>query len=182
MKKTLASDACGLKIRGIIAIIIGLVAIFWPGLSLEIIVVLFAAFALLDGVVGVMVAITSAKQNLKWWPFLLEGILGLVIGLLVLAWPGVTLVILIYLVAVWAIVTGLFELVAAFTVDWVPGAKWFLGLAGVFSVILAIVLFTYPIAGIEIMIWLIGIYAVAFGIVLLVSGFRLKHEAKKIKE
>ena len=170
----------GLVTRGIIAVIIGLIAVFWPGVTLGILVILFAAFALLDGAIGITMSIVSARQKERWWPFLIEGILGLVIGLIAIVWPEVTLVVLIYLIALWALVTGAFELVAALTVDWVPGARWFLGIAGAFSVVLSILLFFYPLAGAQVIVLLLGIYAIAFGIVLLVTGFRARKEIKEV--
>ncbi len=106
----------------------------------------------------------------NWWMLLLEGIAGVILGILVFIWPGITALVLLFLIAAWAVITGIIELVAAFTV----GMGWLLALAGVLSIVLGIILFARPVAGILSLVWLIGIYAIIWGILLIVRAFQAR--------
>jgi uncharacterized membrane protein HdeD (DUF308 family) len=103
-----------LLIRGVAAVVFAILAFTWPGLTLFVLVFLFGVYALADGFVGLGLAFLAARQRLRWWPFLLEGIAGATAGIMTFVWPGITAVALLYLIAAWAIITEILEIVAAF--------------------------------------------------------------------
>src|ERR1700722_10577486 len=113
MRETIAKNWWALVIRGFLGIGFGLIAFFWPGITLASLVILFAAYALVDGVMAIVAAVRSLKSHERWGGLLLEGIAGLAVGLMTMAWPAITALWLIYLIAAWAIITGIFEIVAA---------------------------------------------------------------------
>lgn len=171
---TISRYSWAMIFRGIIAILFGVLALFWPGLTLELLVFLFAFYALFDGIIAIIAAISSMAHHKEWWTFLLEGIVGLAVGIIVLVWPEVTLVVLIYLIAAWAVVTGIMEFIAAFSPIFDTGTKILIGLAGILSAVLGFIIFFYPITGILVVTWLIGIYALLFGILLIIFGVQVK--------
>ena len=155
-----------LLVRGIVAVLFGLAALVWPGLVLFLFVILFGAYVLIDGIVGVGAAFRERKVSSRWWLLLIEGLVGIAIGVITFVWPAITALILLYLIAIWAIVTGLFEIGAAFSSQgrstgfsdqgrstgfsdqWRSmGREWPLAVAGIISVILGILLVVRPGAG-----------------------------------
>jgi uncharacterized membrane protein HdeD (DUF308 family) len=156
--------------RGIIAVLFGLAALFWPGLTLLVLIYIFGAYALVEGIIAIYHAFQERNMQTNWWMLLLEGIAGVIVGILVFTWPGITALILLYLIAAWALITGIIELVAAFT----TGLGWLLVLAGAISIVLGIILFARPVAGILSLVWLIGIYAIIWGILLIVRAFQAR--------
>jgi len=156
--------------RGIIAVLFGLAALFWPGLTLLVLVYIFGAFALIEGIIAIYHAFQERSTQSNWWMLLLEGIAGVILGILVFIWPAITSLVLLYLIAAWAFITGIIELVAAFT----TGMGWLLALAGVLSILLGIVLFARPVAGVLALVWLIGIYAIIWGIILIIRAFQAR--------
>ena len=164
-----------LGLRGLLAVLFGLVAILWPGLTLLVLVSLFGAYALVDGVMALVVAFQERRNARLWWMLLIEGLVGIAIGVLTFLWPAITALVLLYLIVSWAIVTGLLEIAAAFS-GWLPGThKWTLALAGAVSILLGVLLAVRPGAGLLSLVWLIGIYALIFGVLLLVRAFQFRH-------
>jgi uncharacterized membrane protein HdeD (DUF308 family) len=163
-----------LGIRGLLAILFGVAALVWPGLTLLALVLLFGVYALVDGIMAVIVSFRERKVFAQWWVVLLEGLAGIVIGILTFIWPGITALVLLYLIAAWAIVTGIFEIVAAFSGRLPGGVEWMLGLAGVLSVLLGMILAALPRAGLLSLVWLIGIYAIVFGILFIIRAFQFR--------
>jgi uncharacterized membrane protein HdeD (DUF308 family) len=164
-----------LLIRGIIAVLFGLAAILWPGLTVLFLVALFGVYAFIDGVVDVVAAFRESKTVQYWWLLLLEGLVGIVIGIVTFFWPAITALILLYLIAIWAIVTGIFEIGAVFSKDNRSlSSEWTLGAAGVISIILGIILVLEPRGGILALVWTVGIYAIIFGILLLIRAFQFR--------
>ncbi|MFC1721830.1 HdeD family acid-resistance protein [Patescibacteria group bacterium] len=163
--KKIMSHPGGMIWRGIIAMAFGVIAIIWPGITLNVLVILFAIFAIVDGAAAVITAIVTGRKNERWWSLVLEGIVGLVVGALILIWPDITLLVFIYLIAIWAIVTGLFEIVISFSLKDMKSARWFMLIAGIISLVLGVLIFFYPKAGLVVIAWLIGIYALVFGAV-----------------
>jgi len=159
-----------LLVRGIIAVLFGLAALFWPGLTLLVLIYIFGAFALVEGIVAIYHSFQVRSAQTNWWMLLLEGIAGVILGILVFIWPGITALILLFLIAAWALITGIIELVAAFT----TGMGWLLALAGALSILLGIVLFARPRAGILSLVWVIGIYAIIWGVLLIVRAFQAR--------
>jgi uncharacterized membrane protein HdeD (DUF308 family) len=169
-----------LGIRGLLAVIFGFAAFFWPGLTLFVLVYLFGAYALVDGVVAVVVSLQVRKYLQQWWVLLLEGIVGIAAGVLTFAWPGITALALLYLIAAWAIVTGIFEIATAFLGRSPLVQGWTMALAGVLSVILGVLLALRPAAGLLSLVWVIGIYAIAFGVLLIIRAFQFRTTATPV--
>jgi uncharacterized membrane protein HdeD (DUF308 family) len=163
-----------LALRGLLAIVFGIVSFFWPGVTLTFLALLFGAYVLLDGIFALVAAFRGGKGNQRWWMLLIEGILGTCAGIVTFLFTPVTIVALVYLIAAWAIVTGIFEVAAAIHLRrHVPG-EWLLLLIGVVSVLLGALLIAAPIAGAVVIAYWIGAYAVVFGILMLTLAFRLK--------
>jgi uncharacterized membrane protein HdeD (DUF308 family) len=163
-----------LAIRGVAAILFGLAAFFWPGLKLTVLILLFAAYALVDGVFAIVGAIRAARLHERWWPMALGGAAGITIGLIAFFFPGITALALLLLIAIWAIVTGIFEIVEAIQLREVITNEWLMGLSGLASIVFGVLLLVIPAAGALALIWLIGAYALVFGVLLLLLAFRLR--------
>ena len=163
-----------IALRGVLAILFALMTFAVPGITLAVLVILFGAYALVDGIVAIVSAIRAAHGHRRWGAFLVEGIVGILAGLVTLFMPGVTLAFLIYVVGAWAIVTGVLEIAAAVRLRKHVAGEWLLILTGVVSILFGIAVFWAPIVGaIAIAFWL-GAYALIFGILLLVLAFRLR--------
>src|ERR671932_483592 len=102
-----------LALRGLAAILFGIAALVVPHIALVVLIALFGAYALVDGIFAIVSAVRAAERHMRWWPLLVEGVAGIVIGVLTFVWPGLTTLVLLYFIASWAIVTGVFEILAA---------------------------------------------------------------------
>jgi uncharacterized membrane protein HdeD (DUF308 family) len=158
-----------LVIRGIAGIVFGIGALAWPGMTLIVLIAIFAVYAIVDGVVALIGAVQAAEAHRRWLPLILEGFVGIIAGIIALVWPGMTALVLLWIIGAWALLTGLLEIVAGLRFG-----AWALALAGVLSLIFGIILFAAPGAGILGLLWLIGIYALIFGVLLLIHGFSLR--------
>lgn len=167
-------------LRGIFAILFGIAAFVWPGATIEALVLLFGAYALADGTLAVIVGIQQYGERERWWSVVLDGIAGIVLGVLTLFWPGSTATALLAFIAAWAIVTGVFEIGAAFWLRKVIEGEWTMILAGVASVLFGVLLILQPGAGALALIWLIGGYAIVFGVLLSVLAFELRRLGRTI--
>lgn len=174
MELGLARNWWALALRGLVAILFGLVALVWPGLTLQALVLLFGVYALVDGVLALATTVRAVERHQRWWPLLLEGVLDLAIGLITLVWPGITALVLLVFIASWAILTGATELISAIRLRRVIAGEWLLGLSGVASLVFGLALLAFPSAGALAVVWLIGVYALFFGVVVLVLAFRLR--------
>ena len=161
-------------LRGVFAVLFGLAAIIWPGIALGALILLFGAFAVADGILAILAGIQAARREMQWWPLVLGGVLGIGIGLATFAWPGITALVLLSLIAAWAIVTGILEIVAAIRLRREIQGEWLLGLAGAASLIFGLLLVANPGAGALAVVWVIGLFALFFGIVLIGLGLRLR--------
>ena len=161
-------------IRGIVAILFGIAAIAWPALTILILVYLFGAYILVDGIIAVVLAFQERRVYSRWWLILLGGIAGIILAFLVFFWPAITALILLYLIAAWAIITGIIEIIAAFFVSAGAGREWFLVIGGIISILLGIVLFFIPGASLLAFVWIIGVASIIYGIVLLVRAFQFR--------
>jgi uncharacterized membrane protein HdeD (DUF308 family) len=167
-------------VRGALAILFGLGAFFWPGITLAALVVLFGAFAFADGFMTLVAAIQGRAAIQHWWIYLLEGLAGIGAGVLTFFWPGITAVVLLAFIAAWAIVTGILEIVAAIRLRKEIEGEWALGLSGVLSILFGVILMARPGVGALAVVWLIGAYAIAFGIVMVVLSFKLRGLSKEL--
>src|SRR5712664_3680975 len=163
-----------LALRGVLAILLGLAVFVLPGLTLVVFVALFGAYALVDGVFSIIAGVRAAERHERWWSPVLKGVAGIAAGVLAFVWPALTALALLYLIAGWAIVTGLLEIVAAVHLHRAHG-EWLLVLNGVLSVLFGLLVIVWPGAGVLTLLWLIGTYAIVFGVVLLVLAFRLRN-------
>ena len=173
MTIALARNWWVVALRGVLGILFGLIALVWPGITLLALVALFGAYALVDGIFAAVAAFRAGRSQFRWW-LVLEGIAGIGTGIATVFWPQITALVLLVLVAAWAIVTGVLEIVAAIRLRKVITGEWVLALTGVLSVGLGMLLLLFPGPGALSLVWLIGAYALAFGILLLVLAFRLR--------
>ena len=161
-------------VRGVAAVIFGVLAILWPVLTLQTLILLFGAYALVDGIFTVITGIAAHERNQRWWMLLLQGIAGILIGVLTFLWPGTTALVLLYFIAAWEIVTGILEIVAAIQLRRIIENEWVMIITGIASIIFGLILFIFPGAGALSLVWLIGVYSLAFGILMIVLAFRLR--------
>lgn len=163
-----------LAIRGLIALLFGVVAFLRPGVALTVLALLFAAYALLDGILSLLAAYWRASRHDRWWMLAFEGLAGIVVALVTAAWPAITVLALLYLMAAWAVVTGLLEVSAAVRLRRYLEGEWLLAVAGAASIVFGLVLVVAPIAGQIVLAWWIGGYALFFGVTMLVLAARLR--------
>jgi uncharacterized membrane protein HdeD (DUF308 family) len=168
-------------VRGVVAILFGILALIWPKETILALVLLFGAYALLDGVFSVFAGIASYRYFKRWWAVLLEGVAGILFGVLTFFWPNITALVLLYFIAAWALITGIFEIVAAIQLRRVITGEWALILSGLLSMIFGVLLFVFPGAGAVSLVWLIGIYAILFGITLIILAFRLRSLRQEVE-
>jgi uncharacterized membrane protein HdeD (DUF308 family) len=161
-------------LRGALAILFAIMAFAWPGLTLEVLVLLFGSYALVDGVFAVASTINAIRNNGRWWPLLVEALLGIAIGVFTLIRPDVVGLALLYVIAAWAITTGIFEIIAAIELRKMIEGELMLIVAGALSVVFGVLLVINPAAGALTVVWLIAVYALVFGVLLLILGFRLR--------
>jgi uncharacterized membrane protein HdeD (DUF308 family) len=161
-----------LALRGVAAIIFGVLAMLWPGATLLTLVVLVAAYFLLDGVLAIVSTVRAARGHQRWWAFALEGVLNVAIGVLFLAMPQMSALSLIYLLAVWAIFTGVVMVFGGTALVGAP--RWLLTLAGALSVLLGIAIITQPAAGAFAIAFWVGTYGILFGATLLGVALSLR--------
>jgi len=174
MAAILIGNWWALALRGVVAILFALIAFFWPGLTATVLVLLFGAYAFVDGIFALVAGLRLARQHGRSGPLLFEGILNLVIAVIVFVWPQAALVALIYLIAIWAIISGVVLITAGQTLIRLAG-EWLLVLAGVLSILLGIVLLVAPSVGVVALSWSLGLYALLFGIALLAVAFRIRY-------
>jgi uncharacterized membrane protein HdeD (DUF308 family) len=163
-------------LRGTVAVLFGLVAMIWPGITLFALLILFGAYALVDGAFAIGSAFfgENADASSRAW-LAVRGVAGIVIGLMTFFWPGVTALVLLYLIAAWAIVSGVLEVAAAIRLRKEIRGEWLMALAGVLSVVFGILLAVWPAAGAVTLVLFIGAFALVFGVVLIGLAFRLRH-------
>ena len=169
-----------LAIRGVAAIIFGILAFVWPGITLIVLVILFGVYALTDGIFAIAAAINTSKSGDRWWGLLAEGILGIFAGVLTFVVPGITALSLLYIIAFWSLLTGIFEIVTAVRLRREISNEWLMVLSGIASLILGILLLVMPGAGALTVVWVIGAYAFIFGVLLVALAIRLRTEGREI--
>jgi uncharacterized membrane protein HdeD (DUF308 family) len=177
MLQTLSRYWWLILLRGIAAIIFGVLAFIWPGITLVTLVLFWGAFALVDGVLALAHAIMGGNMGSRWWLALI-GIAGIAAGIVTFMWPGVTALVLLIFIATWAIVLGVFQIIGAIRLRKEIDNEWTLGLGGLLSVLFGVVMLVAPGAGALALIWAIGSFAIVFGVLMVMAAFKLKkHQA-----
>jgi uncharacterized membrane protein HdeD (DUF308 family) len=174
MVHVLARNWWALLIRGIAAVIFGILAFAWPGATLFVICILFGAYAFVDGVFAIVAAVRAAQAHERWWPFVIEGIVGLAIAAVTFYDISITFLALYFTVAVWAFVTGIIEIGAGIQLRKSIANEFLLILAGLASIVFGIFMFWHPIAATIAIVWIIATYAIVFGIIMIALAFRLR--------
>jgi uncharacterized membrane protein HdeD (DUF308 family) len=174
MPVILAKNWWSLLLRGLVAIIFAVITLISPGITVAAMVLLFGAYALIDGVLSIVGAIRAARSHERWGVLVLEGVAGIAASAVTIVWPIVTTLALVAVVAAWALITGALEILAAIKLRKVIKHEWLLALSGVLSLILGALLIAMPFAGaLALALW-IGAYAFVFGVVLIALAFRLR--------
>jgi uncharacterized membrane protein HdeD (DUF308 family) len=172
----LAKNWWMLLVRGIAAIIFGAFVLAWPGITLLTLIQVYGVFALVDGVFAIFAAITGGAPGSRWW-LAAVGLLGIASGLVMFMMPGLTALVLLYFIAGWAVATGVFQVIGAIKLRKEIDNEWFLILGGIVSVLFGVGVMMAPGAGALALLWVIGIYAVFTGVMLIALAFRLKKHA-----
>jgi len=173
MVHALAKNWWLLLLRGIAAIIFGVLAFAWPGVTLLTLILFYGAFALVDGVLAIIAAITGGAPGPRWW-LAIVGLLGIAAGLLTFLMPGLSALVLLFFIAGWAIATGVFQIIGAIQLRKEIDNEWLLILGGIISVLFGIGVMLAPGAGALALIWVIGTYAMIIGVLFVALAFRLK--------
>jgi len=161
--------------RGIIGILFALLLLFWTKEVLEVLVFIFGFFVLLDGIVSIIGAFGAKGEHEEWWIYLLRGIIGIIVGVLIFTWPGVTALVLIYFIAIWTILMGAFELWLSSKILKDTAGKGILTVVGIVSIVIGLFFVIAPYSSIITVTWLIGLFVLISGISLIVFGTQIKN-------
>ena len=165
-------------LRGVAAVLFGVLAFVLPGITLAVLVIVWGAYALADGILSLIAAYRVRDQGNPFWSLVIVGLLGIAAGIVTFIWPGMTALLLLIFIAAWAIVMGIFQIIAAIRLRKEIQNEWLLGLSGVLSVLFGITMFVQPGAGAIAVIWVIAAYAIVFGVLLIWLGLRLKKRSE----
>ena len=174
MAAILIGNWWALALRGVAAILFAIVAIFWPGITAVVLVLWFGAYAFVDGVFALVCGLRAAHRHGRSGPLLIEGVLNILIGVICFFWPASALVALVYLIALWAIITGVALVAGGMALVRLSG-ELLLVVGGVLSILLGVVLFVQPAVGVVALSWWLGAYALLFGIMLLSAALRIRY-------
>jgi uncharacterized membrane protein HdeD (DUF308 family) len=163
-----------LVLRGVAALLFGVLTFLLPGITVAALVLLFGAFAFVDGVFNIVDAFARVSRRGRRWAAFFQGLAGITAGLITFFMPGLTMLALVSLVAAWALLTGAFEIVAALRLRKLLTNEWLLVLSGILSIGLGVALILFPLAGMVALVWWIGAYAMVMGVLLLALGFKLR--------
>lgn len=176
MLHALAKNWWMLLLRGIAAIAFGVLALTWPGMTLLTLILFYGAYVLVDGVLAIAAAMTGGALMPRWW-LAIVGLLGIAAGVLTFLMPGLTAIVLLYFIAIWAVATGVLQVIGAIKLRKEIDNEWLLILGGILSVLFGVAMMAAPGAGALALITVIGLYAVIVGALLVAVSFRLKKHA-----
>ncbi len=168
-----------LFLRGVLAVIFGLVVIIWPQISLHLIVYIFAIFAVADGIVSLLESIVKIKTINRWWFILIAGIISIGFGVFAFVYPKITLIILIYVIGIRAFILGIIEIMNVLKRGSEIEEEWFLIMSGVLSILFAIIIFFRPDIALTALVVILAIYAIFYGFLLIVLSLRIKRYSVK---
>jgi uncharacterized membrane protein HdeD (DUF308 family) len=174
MQARLTYNWTAIALRGVVAIAFGILALLLPGLTLAVLILLFAAYALVDGVSHVITGIRQQAGGRPDWLMIAAGILAIVAGIIAAVLPGITALALLTLIGAWVIVTGVMEVAAAYRLRKEISGEWLLALDGIVSIVFGIYLWVFPGAGAMTLVWLIAFYAIFSGVMLLALAWRMR--------
>jgi uncharacterized membrane protein HdeD (DUF308 family) len=163
-----------LILRGIIGTLFGLLALSRPAVTLAVLIAFLGAYVLVGGIAAVVFALRVSREHVQIWPFLLEGIVGIIAGLVALVAPLVTAVALETLLAIWVFIAGVFEVVQAIRLRRVIAGEWMLFLSGVLSISAGVALLVWPVAGLGAIVVVFGYYGLLFGVLQIALGLRVR--------
>ena len=172
--KTVSRVWWAIALRGALAVLFGVVALFYTGRTLLALVYVFGVFAVLIGIMAIVAAVRAGESHLRWGWLAFSGIVGVAAGIVSFVWPGITALAVVFLIAVWAIVSGVAEI--AFALQWPDtlAHPWLAGISGAVSVVFGVLLAVWPRSGAIALTWLLGIYAIVYGATLLYYAYRLQ--------
>ncbi len=173
MSRLLAQNWWAFAIRGVLGIIFGLIAIFQPGVTMLSLVLVFSAYAFIDGIFAIIASVRAARQHEKWGFLALEGIVNIIASIIAFLWPGITVLSFVFLVGTWAILSGGLMLGAALRFN-IDHGRWWLVLGGLASVIYGVLLIGAPFIGALVLTWWLGAYAIVFGFALIAAAIKLR--------
>ena len=173
MVTNLAHSWWVLVLRGVAAIIFGFLAYIWPGVTFTVLVLFFGAYALWDGIFALIGAFRTDSD--RRWALVVEGLVGIAAGVVAFIWTGAATLAMLYVIAAWAVVTGVMEIVAAIRLREEIQGEWLLLLGGLLSVVFGVLIAIFPLAGLLAVTWMIAAYAIIFGVLLVVLGFRVRN-------
>jgi uncharacterized membrane protein HdeD (DUF308 family) len=172
MSALLAQNWWAFALRGVLGIIFGLIAFLLPGVTMLSLVLVFSAYALVDGVFAIIAAVRAMRQHARWGFLLLEGIVSIIAAAIAFLWPGITVVSFVFLVGTWAILSGGLMLRASLSLELDQG-RWGLELGGLVSAIYGVLLIVAPFIGALVLTWWLGAYAIVFGVALIAVAIKL---------
>jgi len=162
-----------LVVQGAFAVLFGVMAWIWPAATVLVLVILFGAYTLVDGVFALAGSLQRGEREGRGW-LIVIAILGIVVGVMTLVWPGITALVLLYFIGAWAVVRGLITVVGAFRLRKEIQGEWLLILSGAVSIVFGLLVLIWPLEGALAVIWLIGVYAVVFGALEIALGLRVR--------
>lgn len=161
-------------VRGLCAVVFGILAFAWPGITLASLIIVYGVYVIVDGMTAIVVGIAGGADGAPWWQMILVGFASLIAGLVTFLWPGITALVLLAIIAAWSIIRGITEIVVAIQLRALVENEWMLILSGVCSVIFGVLLIVRPGAGALALLWIIGTYAIAIGVLTIVLALRLR--------
>jgi uncharacterized membrane protein HdeD (DUF308 family) len=178
----LARNWWAIALRGAFAILFGIIAILMPGVTIASLVLLFAAYMLVDGVLAIVAGVRAARKHERWGALILEGIVDLVAGAIAIVWPLATVLAFVYLLAAWAIVSGALLIGTTFRLRYMRSvpSRWLMVFSGIVSVIWGVLLVVWPLTGALVLTWWLAAYALLFGGALLILAFRLRRRRNEL--
>ncbi len=176
----LSQNWWALALRGLFAMLFGIASFAWPGITWGALVLLYGVYAAVDGSFAIAAAVAGRTGGMPWWAMLVQGLVGVAMGIITFLWLPVAELALLYVVAAWAIMTGLFQVIAAIRLRREIEGEWLLALGGIASILFGLLAAMRPVAGVVAISWMIGAYAIVFGTLMIALGFRMRDWARRL--
>lgn len=173
-RQSLSREWWLIGLRGLLGVAFGIMVWAWPIEAVKMFAVFWGIYMLMDGLVNLFSGWRLHRQGVRWWPYLLVGGPGCLVGLLALVWPGITAVAFLYLVAVWAIAGGVSQVAAAFRLHQTLDGDWILLFVGLLSIVFGLLLFLRPLAGLVAVALIVGFFAIISGFIWLILAWRVR--------